>query len=114
VAREDLADVMTLDGTLIAEGVDDDVAGGCTWKDELMILAYSDSTWIPDLQNYLKEEREETEKLQGERMGRVTTWLQATVPVLTSKYALVFCTSSKMDATVLFHHAFTLTRPYFP
>jgi hypothetical protein len=85
VPREDLADVMTPDGTLIAEGVDDDADGeDCTWKDELMLLAYNDPTWIPVLQNYLKEEREETEKLQGERMERVITWLQATPSALTA------------------------------
>ena len=84
VARENLANVMTPDGTLIAEGVDDDADDeGCTWKDELMLLAYSDSTWIPVLQNYLREEHKETEKLQGERMGRVATWLQVTPPALT-------------------------------
>ena len=93
VAREDLADVVMPDGTLIAEGVDDDADGEeCTWKDELMLLAYSDVTWVPVLQNYLKEEREETEKLQGVRMGRVTTWLlgHAAGTCGVSKYALFF------------------------
>lgn len=65
VAREDLTDIMMPDGILIAEGVDEDADGeDCTWKDQLMLLAYSDSTWVPVLQSYLQEEHEETEKLQ--------------------------------------------------
>ena len=82
---EDLADVMIPDGVLIAEGVDDDASDeDCTWKDQLMLLAYSDPTWIPVLQEYLQEEREEAQKLQGERMDRLALWLQATPPALTA------------------------------
>ena len=45
VAIEGLADVMTPDGILIAEGVDEDADGeDCTWKHQLMLLAYNDST----------------------------------------------------------------------
>ena len=45
VAIEGLAVVMMPDGILIAEGVDEDADGeDCTWKDQLMRLAYSDST----------------------------------------------------------------------
>jgi hypothetical protein len=72
---------MTPDGVLIVEGVDEDDDGeDCTWKDELMMLAYSDPTWIPELRRYLQEEREEKVKLQEERMGRLTSWLQGMPP----------------------------------
>jgi hypothetical protein len=75
--REDLADIMTSDGVLILEGIDEDAdTEDCTWKDQLMMLAYGDPTWIPELRRYLQKEREEEVKLQGERMGRLTSWLQ--------------------------------------
>lgn len=70
---------MTSDGILILEGVDEDADGeDCTWKEQLIMLAYSDPTWIPDLRRYLQEEREGQEKLKEERMGRLTSWLQST------------------------------------
>jgi hypothetical protein len=70
-------DFMTSDGILILEGVDEDADGDdCTWKDELMLMAYGDLAWLPELQKYLQKEREEDVKLQAERTGRLTSWLQ--------------------------------------
>jgi hypothetical protein len=54
VAREDLADIMMPDGVLILEGIDEGADGEyCTWKDQLIMLAYGTPTWIPSLQSYL-------------------------------------------------------------
>lgn len=78
IATEDLGDIMTSDGILILEGVDEDADGeDCTSKEQLIMLAYGNPTWIPDLQRYLQEEREGQEKLKAERMGRLTSWLQS-------------------------------------
>ena len=59
-ARENLADIMTPDGVLILEGVDEDADGeDCTWKEQLMMLAYGNPIWMPELRKYLREEHEE-------------------------------------------------------
>jgi hypothetical protein len=77
VAKEDIAGIVTSDGVLFAESVDEDADGDdCTWKDQLLMLAYDDPVWVFELQKYLQQEREEREKMQVDRMGRLTSWLQ--------------------------------------
>ena len=83
VAREHRTDVMTPDGILIPEGVDEDVgAEDCALKNQLQLVVLRrpdlDSCLSKLLANSLQEERGEPEKLQGERMERLTSWLQAT------------------------------------
>jgi len=80
-AQEDFS-YMTPDGVLILEGVDEDSGGeDCTWKDQLIMLAHGgDPTWTLELRKYLQKEREEEVKLQGQRMERLSSWLQLQVP----------------------------------
>jgi hypothetical protein len=68
---------------LVTEDVDDDSRGAhATFKDDLMLLAGpgDDGTWARELAKLLREEQQEKEELQKQRIARVRDWQQTVVP----------------------------------
>jgi hypothetical protein len=74
-----------MNGLLILEDVDEDAEDvDGTMQDELVMLTHDNPMWAGELIKYMQKEAKEKERMQNERLERISYWREDTAVQLTS------------------------------
>jgi hypothetical protein len=75
----------SMNGLLILEDVDEDAEDvDGTMQDELVMLTHDNPMWAGELIKYMQKEAKEKERMQNERLERISYWREDTAVQLTS------------------------------